>query len=315
VRGLLAKGDVNRAQSELAALTSRAPDDPNVRAVNGTLLLLKKDQAGARRHFETALQKDPKQLDALAGLAAIEASSGQVERSRDRVAAQLAKDPKNGNLLMLAARIDITAKDLPAAEQKLRAAIDVEPSNMRAYDLLGRIYIDQHKLPEARQEFQKIVDKQPKAVGPNTVIGMLYHTENQVGEAEKAYRRALDGDPSAPVAANNLAYIYAERGENLEEALTLAKAAAARLPDEPLVIDTVGWVYYKKQLSALAIPEFQKCVDKDPQNPTYLFHLGLAQAQAGDAPKARAALEQALKINPTFQGADEARRTLASLKG
>jgi len=61
VRGLLAKGDVNRAQSELAALTSRAPDDPNVRAVNGTLLLLKKDQAGAQRDFEKALQKDPKQ--------------------------------------------------------------------------------------------------------------------------------------------------------------------------------------------------------------------------------------------------------------
>jgi len=87
------------------------------------------------------------------------------------------------------------------------------------------------------------------------------------------------------------------------------------MPNEPLVMDTVGWVYYKKQQPALAIAEFQKCLDKDPQNPTYLFHLGLAQAQAGDPQKARASLEQALKINPTFAGADEARRTLASLKG
>ena len=46
VRGLLAKGDINRAQSEITALLTPGPDDPNVRAVNGTLLLLKKDHGG-----------------------------------------------------------------------------------------------------------------------------------------------------------------------------------------------------------------------------------------------------------------------------
>ena len=131
---------------------------------------------------------------------------------------------------------------------------------------------------------------------------MLYHTENQVAEAEKAYRRALDGDPSAPVAANNLAYIYAERGDNLDEALALAKAAAhaAARTNRSCSTRSAGSTTRSSSRS-LAIPQFQQCVDKDPQNPTYQFHLGLAQAQAGDTQKARAALEQALKLNPVVR--------------
>jgi tetratricopeptide (TPR) repeat protein len=217
--------------------------------------------------------------------------------------------------MLLLARIELAQKNPESAERRLRSIIEMEPSNMRAYDMLGRLYIDQKKLAEARREFQVIADKQPKSVGANTIVGMLYHSENQTAEAERAYKRALDADPSAPVAANNLAYIYAERGENLDEALALAKAAALRLPEEPQVMDTIGWVYYKKQTASLAIPQFEQCVEKDPKNAVYQFHLGLAQAQAGDTAKARAALEQALKLSPSFPGADEARRTLASLKG
>jgi tetratricopeptide (TPR) repeat protein len=299
----------------MSAMLSKRPDDPNVRAVNGTLLLMKKDAAGARREYEAALQRQPAQIDALAGMAAIEGAAGQVDRSHDRVKAQLDKQPRNTNLMLLLARIELAQKNPDSAERRLRSIIEMEPSNMRAYDLLGRLYIDQRKLAEARHEFQVIADKQPKAVGANTIVGMLYHTDKQTAEAEKAYKRALDADPSAPVAANNLAYIYAERGENLDEALALAKAAALRLPEEPQVMDTIGWIYYKKQIASLAIPQFQQCVDKDPKNAVYQFHLGLAHAQAGDTAKARAALEQALKLSPTFAGADEARRTLASLKG
>ena len=204
---------------------------------------------------------------------------------------------------MLAARVDITAKDLPAPSRSCGRPSSVEPSNMRAYDLLGRIYIDQRKLPEARQEFQMIVDKQPKAVGPNTIIGMLYHTENQVAEAEKAYRRALDGDPSAPVAANNLAYIYAERGENLDEALRPGEGRG-----RPAAGRTAGHRHGRLGLlqeaargaGDPAVPAVRRQGSAEPDSTCSTS--GWPRRRPGDAPKARAALEQALKINPAFAG-------------
>jgi tetratricopeptide (TPR) repeat protein len=142
---------------------------------------------------------------------------------------------------------------------------------------------------------------------------MIYYAQNKADEAEKAYRRALEVDPSAPVAANNLAYIYADRNQNLEEALALARAAADRLKDNAAVLDTVGWVYYKKGQADLAIPQFQASVGKDPRNPLYHYHLGLAYVTQGDRANAKRALDEALRLNPTFEGAPDARRLLASL--
>ena len=50
---------------------------------------------------------------------------------------------------------------------------------------------------------------------------------------------------------------------------------------------------------------------KRPDAPVVLYHLGIAYARLGDKPKARGALERALKLDPTV-GGDEARRALAS---
>jgi tetratricopeptide (TPR) repeat protein len=130
----------------------------------------------------------------------------------------------------------------------------------------------------------------------------------------RAYERARGIDPSAPAASNNLAWMQAERNQNLDEALAMAKAAAARIPDSPEIADTVGFVYMKKQLPSLALPEFQRSIDKDPKNPIYHHHLGLALAALGQNQKARQAFEEALRLNPQFEGADEARRTLSILK-
>ena len=67
------------------------------------------------------------------------------------------------------------------------------------------------------------------------------------------------------------------------------------------------------QMLPMAVRTFEQAVEKAPRNPTYHFHLGLAHAKAGEDAKARKALEQALKLSPKFNGADEARKVLAKL--
>ncbi len=77
---------------------------------------------------------------------------------------------------------------------------------------------------------------------------MILQMEGKNAEAQKQYEKVMTLDPRAPVAANNLAWIYAESGANLDVALQLAQTAKAGLPDSPEVDDTLGWVYYKKDL-------------------------------------------------------------------
>jgi Flp pilus assembly protein TadD len=144
------------------------------------------------------------------------------------------------------------------------------------------------------------------------MAAMIVEGQGKQAEARRRYEQIMQLDPTAAVAANNLAYMYAETGGNLDVALQLAQTAKQKLPEVPDVNDTLGYVYLKKDLASLAIPPLQASVRKDPKNSTYQYHLGLAYAKAGDKVKAKKALEQALAVNASFPGADDARRMLAS---
>jgi uncharacterized protein HemY len=96
--------------------------------------------------------------------------------------------------------------------------------------------------------------------------------------------------------------------------LKLAQSAKSQLPEEPSVMDTLGWVYYKKGLYDSAIGEFKASLSKAGENPTVAYHLGLAYHKKGEAEKARAELQRALELSGSFEGAEQARKLLAELK-
>ena len=145
------------------------------------------------------------------------------------------------------------------------------------------------------------------------MVGLILEAQNKPGDAKAWYEKALHVDPRSPVAANNLAWMLAGEGGNLDVALRLSQTAVSRAPDEPDVNDTLGWVLYKKDLASRAVSPLLVSVKGAPRNPTYRYHLGLAYAKAGDTAQARKALGEALTLNPNFADAAEARRVLGSI--
>src|SRR5262249_9800785 len=152
--------------------------NPSVLALNGAYLLLRHDLTGARSEYERAIQKDPRNMDALAGLTDLDVRQGQMARARTRLDEQLSRAPSNPSLLMLSARLDLTASDETAAEAKLRRVIEIQPATLDAYTLLGGIYIRQKKLDQAKREFEALAARQDRPVGTNTVIGMILQLQN-----------------------------------------------------------------------------------------------------------------------------------------
>ena len=75
------------------------------------------------------------------------------------------------------------------------------------------------------------------------------------------------------------------------------------IPNLPEVNDTLGWVYYRKDLIGQAILFLQQSLDMEPHNPVYHYHLGMAYARKGEDAKARRLLEAALRIDPKFSNA------------
>jgi tetratricopeptide (TPR) repeat protein len=195
-------------------------------------------------------------------------------------------------------------------ETTLKRALEIDATALEAYGLLAQVYIRTGRMDAAKREFERLIQQQPKSVAGYTMIGMIEQAQGNTREAIRRYEAAVAIDPRAAPAANNLAWLYAEQGGSLDTALALAQTAKAQLPNQPEVNDTLAWIYYRKNLPALAIPLLRESIEREPGNAIYHYHLGLAYARSGDRARAREALTRALRLRPEFDGAAEARRVL-----
>lgn len=118
-------------------------------------------------------------------------------------------------------------------------------------------------------------------------------------EARIVLEKALKMKPDDPGLNNNLGYLYAEQGINLDEAeRMIRKALAAK--EGVAVMDSLGWVLYKKGRFKEAAATFKKVLDmlgRNAQDHTVIHdHMGDTYYRQGKATEAVEQWKQAVKI-------------------
>ena len=313
IDALLAKRDLPRAGDEIAKLKAQYPKVAAVHVLDGKRLGLEKKLPEAARAFNQALALDATSTDAVVGLIGVDMANGDSANAIKRVEQALEKRPGDPALRLLAARAYLSGRNLPKAEETLKGLVQENPSHAVAMGMLADLYMIQGKPSQALERYEALALLDPQSFTAHTMIGMILQGQKRIPESKKRYETALEISPNAAIAANNLAWILADERQDLDRALTLANQAAALRPDDPQVADTIGWVYYQKQLPTLAVKPFERAVNKDPKNAEFQYHLGMAYAATGDTAKAKVHLQKALAISTTFNGAAEARGLLSSL--
>jgi len=309
-KGLLGTREMARADSEIAALLRDYPDLSDAHALKGTLSLMRNDPTSARQAYERALQLGGHSQAALTGLTLLDMRAGALTEARKRLDAEMTAGPGRVPILLLAAQVSFASGDLPNAERVLRQVIELDTRGAEAYAMLGEVFAAQKRTVEAQRGFDEAVARTPGNVSARTMSAILVHESGDLSGAKKRYAEILDIEPKAVVAANNLAWIYADEGQNLDAAVQLAERAAEVAPQRADVRDTLGWVFYRKNLPQFAIRHFAEAVRLNPDNATFYYHLGLAYSSGGDALRARDALQGALKIDPNMP---EAKAALSKL--
>jgi len=310
-RALISQGELGRAEVELNLLLSAFPKASGVNSAKGTLELLKGNQTAARAAFQRAFEADPASIAAVSGLTILDVQQKHVADARDRIEKRLAAEPKRSDFLLLAGRVYVADNNLRKAEQALRRAIDIAPTMPEPYLILADVYRATQRLDGARAEFDAQVERNGSDIAARTMAAMLVHAKGNLEDAKRRYTELLAVEPRAVLAANNLAWIYADERQNLDVALDLAERTTEQIPDYAEAWDTLGWVYHRKQLPLLAIAPFEKAVSKDPANAVFHYHLGLALAGAGDPAKAKESLQMALKLQPGFADAQREMQALS----
>ena len=146
------------------------------------------------------------------------------------------------------------------------------------------------------------------------VVGAYFHEyAKNVPQALKAWRAALALLPNEPTLLNQVGYTLADEGTTpaeWNEALDLTRRALAQAPNDAMIRDSYGWALYRVGDTKAARRVLREAADALPDEPDAHYHLGVALAKLGLANEARAEFARTLRLRPDHE---KARKALAGL--
>jgi cellulose synthase operon protein C len=260
--------------------------------------------------LQAALERDPASLPALAMLLNLYDRQRRTQEAVQRISTLVYQHPQNAGLHFLLAVGYFRMKELEKSEVSLRRAITLDPKTPDAYTLLADIDLAKGAVEKAKMDFRAAIDANPRNMTNYRALEMQYEKEGNWEEAKKLCEKAHEVDSASPLVANDLASLYLEHGGDVNTALSLAQMAKQKMPNSPNIADTLGWAYYKLGSVESAIGQLKECTQKAPDNSVCQYHLAMAYIGARQFRFAQRSLQMALKANPDFPYAANAKAAL-----
>jgi putative PEP-CTERM system TPR-repeat lipoprotein len=305
-----ASDDVVAVFHQMAAAFPRSPEP-------GFLAGLALQQAGkfaqARKEYESSIARDPHYVRTLEKLVAMDIQEKQYASASQRVQKEIAANPSVPETQYLFAQIQMAQGANAQAEALLSKIIDTYPNYRPAYMALSQLFISQNKPQLAIEKLQNILARRTNDLSVLMQIAMVHESMSHTNEARDIYENILIIDPGFTPALNNLAYLYSEKLNQPEKALTFAIKARELLPADPYTQDTLGWILFKKGDYVQAAALLDESAPKLINEPEVQYHTGMAHYMMGNEAPATVAFERALNGNRDFTGREDARRRLTML--
>lgn len=266
------------------------------------------DQALAQRPFEPAL----------IGLKIrLAFAAGDRERAEQIAAEAVAARPQFAGLHRQQAQVLLANGKPEQALAAIERAVELAPELPGAADLLTGLLAQLGRRQEAVDRLEARARTGALSVSERVLLARLHIEDGRDARAIELLESVVAERSDLPGARNDLAFLLARQGGDLERALRLAQEARTALPRSPEAADTLGYVYLQRNLPEAAVDQFQAAVELarsgSPEWATSQYHLGVALKALGRQDEARQAFERALAAATPFPEADAARREIESL--
>jgi tetratricopeptide (TPR) repeat protein len=295
---LVGNKSYRQAGSELHELSKQQPHSVNVELELAALAVAQKDYSKAEALYRRHYQKGAADLRPLQGLLQVCVLERHPGKAQALLEEELKQRPDSRPIRLMLASFAAQQGEFDMASQQYRWLQSKEPESPQAYSALGAVYQAQGANEAALASYEKANRLAPNDPRILNSIAVLQSAGGKTQDAIATLNRQLVLDPNNPAAMNNLAFNLAEAGTDLDRALTLAERVARKFPDDPGVIDTLGWVYVKRGLNPSAIQVLRGLVKKYPKEPAYRYHLAVALLQAKQTGDAKRELLAALSNHP-----------------
>lgn len=239
-------------------ISGQRPDDANVLALYGDLLLMRRQSAQAAEAYKKAVTADPAKFNAWQQL--------------------------------LFAYIE--PSDADSLIKWSEKAIRVFPNQVLVHYLNGIGYFNKKDYPKAIKAINRaldIADDNDEMTGTMyTLLGDIYNATKEYTKSDSSYEAAMRINPDDATLLNNYAYYLSVRNVRLKEAEKMSKRSLELRPGEATFLDTYGWILFQEGKYPEAKKYIQQAIDGsgDEVSGTLWEHLGDVEIKLGNTQKA-----------------------------
>lgn len=304
------------AQEAIQKLATMPNQGMTAAFLEGQLLNAHGKAEEAVAKFTAVINADPS--SALAEHALPELVSTYKKMGRpDAASAYLETIKSDSPLLATALAESYMAANRPnEAAATLDKILPSNPSFQPLYLNRAKLYLAENKQDAALAALEQGARAAPSDFRAPLLQAELLGNMGKHREAVAVYTDVLERNPNLDVAANNLAQIIADYDYNDSAALDRARRAAERFASatNPLLLDTLAWVYYRQGKSEQALTVIESAMAKGgPFPPQIHYHYGAILAKVGKVDLAKEHLAKATVEGAKYWGLEEAKKILAGL--
>ncbi len=291
---------IKEARAQFAVMARQSADNPDALLALGLVSLQIKQLDDAERYFKQTLKLGQREVEAHYYL-------GQIaeDKKQQRTAIEHYTAVTEGELWLDAhlriARLTAREGGLTAGSAYLHSLKTQDPRQQTQITLAeGDLLIEYKQYDQALLLYNRALTEQPNDSNLLYARAMLAEKMDRLDLLELDLQAILEREPDNATALNGLGYTLADRTTRHQEALGYIQRALQLRPQDPAVMDSMGWVLYRLGRHQEAL-RYLKAALELADDAEIAAHLGELLWVTGDQKGALEVWEQGLKVNPDHE--------------
>ncbi len=296
-RALVEQNRMDEAKAQFASLVQQYPEDDELRFSLALVCLEGKAWDEAEGYLQTLIERD-------SHVDAAHLNLGRIAEERNDPQGALIEyaqvGPGNDYLPAQLRQADILISHGRGTEAsaKLAAARDEQPDYaIQLFLIEAETLSANNQTNRAWDVLQQALKQYPDDLNLLYSRAMLAEKRNDLPQLEKDLRAIIAREPDNAMALNALGYTLSDRTTRYAEAKALIQQAYDINPDDPAVLDSLGWVNYRLGNLNEAERLLRQALDRFPDQEV-AAHLGEVLWANGKQREARQIWAKFLKDNP-----------------
>ena len=293
-RMLINEGELQAAQDEFNRLVKRYPDTPGLRLSHALVALENGQTDLARQELTQLAEQGHHTSEANYYLGRIEDQASNTEQA---IGYYQSVEQGNYYFPALARASSLLAENgqLEDAIDRIRRLREANPRQAENFWLLEvNLLLDQEQQQQALSTATEALEEHPDNIEIRYARAMLYDGIGQPADAEADLKQIIEQEPENAVALNALGYILTTRTDRLREARGYIEKALRLDPNNPAILDSMGWVYFRLGEPEEALPWLESAYMQLPDQEV-AAHLAEVLNALGRDEEARQLIQQIMQ--------------------